>query len=89
MKYGLYLETKARPEWRDKYLDYNGLKTLIDLAVAEDRASGTANAAFSQRVTSLTVSAPNRAQEEGAHERFCGLISQEVSGLPGVGAAKQ
>jgi len=77
MKYGIYLEQKARAEWRQHYLDYSKLKDLIDAAVKEDseRADGTA---YSLRVTSLTVQRPDRSKEEGAHERFCTLLSQEI-----------
>lgn len=52
MKYGKYLEQKARPEWRQHYLDYKGLKDLIKESVAEAE-SGVVS--YSPRQTSLTV----------------------------------
>lgn len=76
MKYGLYLESKARPEWRSHYLDYNTLKDLIDEATKQEEAGDTT--AFSQRVTSLTVARPAGTSQDSAHERFCTLLSQEV-----------
>lgn len=29
MKYGKYLETRRKEEWKEHYLDYKGLKDLI------------------------------------------------------------
>jgi len=52
MKFGKYLETKQKPEWKDHYVDYSGLKDLIK-AQADQGSSG--QAAYSPRTTSLTV----------------------------------
>ena len=37
-QFGKYLEEKARPEWRDNYLDYKALKDLIKESANEDAA---------------------------------------------------
>jgi SPX domain protein involved in polyphosphate accumulation len=41
MKYGKYLEDKQRPEWADYYLDYKGLKVLLDGAMHGCMSCGT------------------------------------------------
>jgi CBS domain-containing protein len=61
MKFGKYLDSKARPEWRDQYMDYKALKDLIkeasdELASAGYGPDGAGNElSFSPRTTSLTV----------------------------------
>lgn len=37
-QFGKYLEEKARPEWRNHYLDYKALKDLIKESATEDAA---------------------------------------------------
>lgn len=54
MKFGKYIDEQARPDWRDKYLDYGQLKQYIKEAVAQ-LESGSDEAAFSPRTTSLSV----------------------------------
>lgn len=54
MKFGKYIDEQARPDWRDKYLDYGQLKQFIKEAVAQ-LESGSDETAFSPRTTSLSV----------------------------------
>lgn len=64
MKFAQYLEAEQVPEWREKYIDYNSLKSAMKVAakaVNEARTQGT-----------LVYSAPPQAPE--AHE---GSISME------------
>ena len=35
LQFGKYLSEKQRPEWQDKYLQYNALKDLINEASKE------------------------------------------------------
>ena len=79
MKYGLYLASKMRPEWRDYYIDYDTLKDLIDNATKQLDA-GETSSAYSQRVTSLTVARPTGSNDstQNAHEQFSILIGNEV-----------
>eukprot|EP00192_Tetraselmis_astigmatica_P008513 CAMPEP_0117660690 /NCGR_PEP_ID=MMETSP0804-20121206/7099_1 /TAXON_ID=1074897 /ORGANISM="Tetraselmis astigmatica, Strain CCMP880" /LENGTH=672 /DNA_ID=CAMNT_0005467429 /DNA_START=58 /DNA_END=2076 /DNA_ORIENTATION=- len=69
MKFGMYLEHKARPEWRDHYLNYNALKDLIDEAIKEEDGD---HSAYAQRVTSLTVERPVGTYGSSS------LLSQEI-----------
>ena len=83
MKFGKYLESKARPEWRDYYMDYKGLKDLIkeatdELASAGGFGPGGAGAlSFSPRTTSLTVA--RASERRSADERFYELLESEVA----------
>lgn len=74
MKFGKYLESKQRPEWRTHYLDYKGLKDLIKEAVAETERSGTTT--FSPRTTSLSVLRAGSLKP--AEERFFEKLEDEV-----------
>ena len=83
MKYGLYLSSKMRPEWRDYYISYDTLKDLIDEATKQLQSGGDeTSAAYSLRVTSLTVARPSGSSEQSgnAHDQFCILIGNEVRG---------
>lgn len=82
MKFGKYLESKARPEWRDQYMDYKGLKDLIkeatdELASAGYGPGGAGALSFSPRTTSLTVA--RAAERRSADERFYELLESEVA----------
>ncbi|GAB4819711.1 hypothetical protein N2152v2_006757 [Parachlorella kessleri] len=76
MKFGKYLEEKARPEWRDNYLDYKALKDLIKESASEDAAVGV-GVNYSPRTTSLSV---QRAADrrDSAEERFFRRLEAEV-----------
>ncbi|KAK9825865.1 hypothetical protein WJX81_006134 [Elliptochloris bilobata] len=74
MKFGKYLESKQRVEWRTNYLDYKGLKDLIKEAVAETERSGTVT--FSPRTTSLSVLRAGSLKP--AEERFFEKLEYEV-----------
>ena len=84
MKFGKYLESKARPEWRDQYMDYKALKDLIKEATDElasagygPGGAGASELSFSPRTTSLTVA---RARgRRSAEERFYELLEAEVA----------
>jgi hypothetical protein len=73
-----YLVEKQKPDWKDYYLDYKGLKDLIK-ASAEDADQG---ASFSPRTTSLTVQRYNN-RKDSAEERFFTKLEQEVGLLQG------
>lgn len=82
MKFGKYLESKARPEWRDQYMDYKVLKDLIkeatdELSSAGYGPGGARALSFSPRTTSLTVA--RAAQRRSADERFYELLEAEVA----------
>lgn len=83
MKFGKYLDSKARPEWRDQYMDYKALKDLIkeasdELASAGYGPDGAGNElSFSPRTTSLTVA--RAAGRRSADERFYELLESEVA----------
>lgn len=81
MKFGKYLESKARPEWRDSYMDYKGLKDLIKEATDELAGAGGPGGAgalaFSPRTTSLTVA--RASERRSADERFYELLESEVA----------
>lgn len=85
MKFGKYLESKARPEWRDQYMDYKALKDLIKEATDELASAGYGPGgtgppgalSFSPRTTSLTVA--RAAQRRSADERFYELLESEVA----------
>jgi hypothetical protein len=67
MKFGRYLESQARPEWRENYVDYKGLKKLITASVREDSTRD----AGSPRNASLSVARdPRIAAEEQFHLRL-------------------
>jgi SPX domain protein involved in polyphosphate accumulation len=75
MKFGKYLQDKARPEWRQAYVDYKGLKDLIKEAAAD--AATTGETSFSPRTTSLTVQRVNN-KKDSASERFFKQLEAEV-----------
>lgn len=75
MKYGRYLETKQRAEWKNSYVDYKGLKELIKEASAEAAIAGETS--FSPRTTSLTVQRVNN-KKDSASERFFKRLEEEV-----------
>jgi SPX domain protein involved in polyphosphate accumulation len=82
MKFGKYLESKQRAEWRTQYLDYKGLKDLIKEAVAETERSGPVT--FSPRTTSLSVL--RAGSSKPAEERFYEKLEYEVRCRAGRGA---
>jgi len=55
MKYGIYLESKRKEEWKGAYIDYKGLKNQIK-ASAEEAEHATGLASFSPRTTSVSGS---------------------------------
>ncbi len=75
MKFGKYLESKARPEWRTQYVNYKALKDLIKEATAEAATAGEVS--FSPRTTSLTVQRVNN-KKDTAGERFFKRLEEEV-----------
>eukprot|EP00197_Chlamydomonas_leiostraca_P000109 CAMPEP_0202888524 /NCGR_PEP_ID=MMETSP1391-20130828/43232_1 /ASSEMBLY_ACC=CAM_ASM_000867 /TAXON_ID=1034604 /ORGANISM="Chlamydomonas leiostraca, Strain SAG 11-49" /LENGTH=704 /DNA_ID=CAMNT_0049571829 /DNA_START=1666 /DNA_END=3777 /DNA_ORIENTATION=+ len=74
MKYGKYLEQKRKPEWKDHYVDYKGLKDLIKACASE---AETGEHSFSPRTTSLTVQRYNN-RKDSAEEVFFTRLEQEV-----------
>eukprot|EP00887_Chlorella_sp_A99_P007158 scaffold2.g7158.t1 len=80
MKFGKYLEEKARAEWADKYLAYKALKDLIKRSAEEHANAGTLS--FSPRTTSLTV---QRAADkrDSAEEKFFARLEAEVEKIGG------
>ena len=74
MKFGKYIDEQARPDWRDKYLDYSQLKHHIKDAAAR-LESGSDGAAFSPRTTSLSVS---RKPNDNPEEEFFNKLEDEV-----------
>jgi hypothetical protein len=76
MKFGKYLDSKCKPEWRDFYLDYKKLKDLIKSSAALSQ-SGEGAAAYSPRTTSLTVVRSNNTKE-AAEEKFFMTLESEV-----------
>ena len=81
MKFGKYLETKARPEWRAHYMDYKTLKDLIKTAteqVAASAGGGGLLPDFSPRTTSLTVARPAGGRQS-AEEAFYEALEAEVA----------
>ena len=75
MKFGKYIDEQARQDWRDKYLDYGTLKHHIKEAVAQ-LESGSDEAAFSPRTTSLSVAKNANASPES---QFFNKLESEVS----------
>jgi SPX domain protein involved in polyphosphate accumulation/uncharacterized membrane protein YidH (DUF202 family) len=82
MKFGKYLESKARPEWRAYYMDYKRLKDLIKTAAEEAAAAaGGLVPDFSPRTTSLTVArnggpGGRRNAEEAFYEALEGEVAK-------------
>lgn len=74
MKFGKYIDEQARQDWRDKYLDYGTLKHHIKEAVAQ-LESGSDEAAFSPRTTSLSVAKNANASPES---QFFNKLESEV-----------
>lgn len=74
MKFGKYLETKIKEEWRANYIDYTGLKDLIKLC-AKDAETGATS--FSPRTTSLTVVRYSNAKDTN-EEKFFKKLEQDV-----------
>ncbi len=75
MKFGKYIDEQARPDWRDKYLDYGQLKQYIKEAVAQ-LESGSDEAAFSPRTTSLSVA---KNANNSPESNFFNKLELEVS----------
>ena len=76
MKFGKYLESKARPEWRAHYLDYKALKELIKQCM-NDTHDTPEIAKYSPRTTSLTV--VRFANKKDTHEeRFFTKLESDV-----------
>ncbi len=75
MKFGKYIDEQARPDWRDKYLDYGQLKQYIKEAVAQ-LESGSDEAAFSPRTTSLSVT---KNANNSPESNFFNKLELEVS----------
>lgn len=85
MKYGKYIESKIKPEWREYYIDYRGLKDTIKACVTE-AAEGTRDpTAFSPRTTSLTVQRYSNGKDS-AQELFFKRLERDV-GWGEVGSA--
>ena len=78
MKFGKYLESKVRPEWRTHYMDYKTLKDLIKTATEEVAATNGGLPDFSPRTTSLTVARP-AAGRRSAEEAFYEALEAEVA----------
>lgn len=74
MKFGKYVDEQARPDWRDKYLDYSQLKRHIKDAAAQ-LETGSDEAAFSPRTTSLSVA---KKANESPETIFYSLLEEEV-----------
>ena len=75
MKFGKYVDEQARPDWRDKYLDYSQLKRHIKDAVAQ-LESGSDESHFSPRTTSLSVV---KKANESPESCFYNELEEEVS----------
>ncbi|GLC44294.1 hypothetical protein PLESTB_000761900 [Pleodorina starrii] len=75
MKYGKYIESKVKEEWKDYYIDYKGLKELIKQSQKEAETAGEAS--FSPRTTSLTVQRYNTSKDS-AQELFFRRLEREV-----------
>lgn len=75
MKYGKYIESKVKPEWKDYYIDYKGLKDLIKACQKE---AETGEASFSPRTTSLTVQRYNNTKDS-SQELFFRRLERDVS----------
>lgn len=76
MKFGKELEAKIKPEWRQFYIDYRGLKELIEESAREAESQGQMS--FSPRTTSLSVIKTSTTPEQ-AHERFFVKLDQEFN----------
>ncbi|KAG2429574.1 hypothetical protein HXX76_010809 [Chlamydomonas incerta] len=74
MKYGKYIESKVKPEWKDYYIDYKGLKDLIKACQKE---AETGEASFSPRTTSLTVQRYNNTKDS-SQELFFRRLERDV-----------
>lgn len=79
MKFGKYIDEQARPDWRDKYLDYGQLKQYIKEAVAQ-LESGSDETAFSPRTTSLSVT---KNHNESPEASFFTKLEVEVRNTTG------
>ncbi|WPT18114.1 Vacuolar transporter chaperone 4 [Picochlorum sp. SENEW3] len=77
VKFGNYLETNQRPEWKPYYINYKALKDLIKLG-AQEAATETVGQDGSPRETSLSVVRAFRKQDS-AEERFFKRLEAEVS----------
>lgn len=77
MKFGKYLDDKARSEWADEYVDYKKLKDLIKEAVDEVSTGGAGGISYSPRTTSLSVMRAH-SQRDAAEERFFRALDDEV-----------
>lgn len=74
MKFGKYIDEQGRPDWKEKYLDYGQLKQYIKEAVAQ-LESGSDEAAFSPRTTSLSVA---KNANESPESKFFNKLEAEV-----------
>ena len=75
MKFGKYIDEQARPDWREKYLEYGQIKHHIKEAAARLESDSDASA-FSPRTTSLSVSKQHEVTPE---EKFFNKLESEVS----------
>ncbi len=74
MKYGKYIESKIKPEWKDYYIDYKGLKDLIKECQKE---AETGETTFSPRTTSLTVQRYTHSKDT-SQEQFFKRLERDV-----------
>lgn len=74
MKFGKYIDEQARPDWREKYLDYGQVKHHIKEAAARLESDSDASA-FSPRTTSLSVSKQHEVTPE---EKFFNKLESEL-----------
>ncbi|KXZ45148.1 hypothetical protein GPECTOR_58g597 [Gonium pectorale] len=75
MKYGKYIESKIKPEWKDYYIDYKGLKDLIKACQKEAQTAGETS--FSPRTTSLTVQRYSNTKDS-SQEMFFRRLERDV-----------
>eukprot|EP01024_Parvocaulis_polyphysoides_P026125 TRINITY_DN2383_c0_g1_i13.p1 TRINITY_DN2383_c0_g1~~TRINITY_DN2383_c0_g1_i13.p1 ORF type:complete len:750 (-),score=93.88 TRINITY_DN2383_c0_g1_i13:114-2363(-) len=78
MKFGKYLSSKVRPEWREQYVDYRALKDNIKEQVRASEQVG-AVLSHSPRQTSLSVLKPtDKDATEELAVKFFRLLEKEI-----------
>ena len=77
MKFGAYLDSNVRPDWKPYYINYKALKDLIKLGAQEAESVG-GHSDGSPRATSLSV-ARAAGRKDSAEERFFKRLEAEVS----------
>lgn len=78
MKFGEYLLKERNPDWKDSYLNYEGLK--VQLENLQEKQSSATHVEIDDRSTSLTIPPPTNASGLPVNRRAHALsLSEDTS----------